>query len=182
LNILKELVIKTTMPKKTNNKPKKKVVTDISKRAVEKLGDNEYYAHITRMIGDGQTNAILTNGNIISPRIAGSMKRRGKKRMWVSSGSVVIVSKRSFGKDAYDIVHAFNAEECQHLVKIHEIPPLFLDNSSAKNTDEVTFMDDDMGDNVATQQSYSNVNMYDDSDSDMSEELMDELGNLVDSC
>lgn len=159
------------MPKKKGGKKGKKSGGESSvKRPLQFAEDMEEYAKIIKCLGDRRVIIILTD----STEIMGLIPGRFRKRVWMSVGDIVLISKREFEKDKVDIIHKYNQEEVRKLHKNHEIPEFFLDTEAKQNEDDnIEFVagDDDDIDNF-----YINDGNNNNSESDSSEELnIDEI-------
>ena len=121
------------MPKKKGGKKGKKSGGESSvKRPLQCAEDMEEYAKIIKCLGDRRVIIILTD----STEIMGLIPGRFRKRVWMSVGDIVLISKREFEKDKVDIIHKYNQEEARKLHKNHEIPDFFLDTEAKQNEDD----------------------------------------------
>lgn len=129
------------MPKKQNNKGKKKQSSS-SKRQIEYKGDMEEYARITKMLGDRKVSLILPD----STEMLGVIPGRFRKRCWMEVGDIVLISRREFEDSKVDIIHKYKSDESIILVKMNEIPSSFLENEeNEENEDGILFIDDGQG-------------------------------------
>ena len=118
------------MPKKKGGK---KGGGDSSvKRPLQFAEDMEEYAKIIKCLGDRRVIVILTD----TTEIMGLIPGRFRKRVWMSVGDIVLISKREFEKEKVDIIHKYNQEEARKLHKNHEIPDFFLDTEAKQNEDD----------------------------------------------
>lgn len=129
------------MPKKKGGKKGKKSGGESSvKRPLQFAEDMEEYAKIIKCLGDRRVMIILTD----STEIMGLIPGRFRKRVWMSVGDIVLVSKREFEKEKVDIIHKYNQEEVRRLHKNNEIPDFFLDTEAKQNEDDnIEFVGDD---------------------------------------
>ena len=111
------------MPKKGGKKNAKTKGTDIEKRAVEYAGDMQEYAKILKSLGDRKVNLLLNDNTEIMGLIPG----RFRKRVWMTTGDIVIISRREFQDTKVDILHKYNNDEVRILHKKGEIPDFFID-------------------------------------------------------
>ena len=83
--------------------------------------DDQEYARIIKLLGDGRFECQIFNSNKetnVIGKICGSMR----KRVWVNIGDVVLVSKRSFDSSSCDIIHKYTPDEASNLRSFEEIP------------------------------------------------------------
>lgn len=136
------------MPKKGGKKKNSKnKPTDVTKRALELATDMQQYAKVVKSLGDRKVTLILTDGT----EILGLIPGRFRKRVWITSGDVVIISRRDFQENKVDIVYKYNNDEVKVLHKQNEIPATFVDTTTVYDND-------------------SNDDMYFDEDADHVEE------------
>jgi initiation factor 1A len=76
----------------------------------------EEYAYVIKLLGNCRARIICNDGTEAIGVIRGSM-RKFNKRVLVENGDIVVVSKRDYQKEKVDIVHKFNSEQCQNLIK-----------------------------------------------------------------
>ena len=172
------------MPFKKKNK-KRQNVQEESKRALELKGPMEEYAKIIRMIGDGQIKVVLCDSREVSARIPGRFKRRGRKKVWMNPGDVILVSTRSFQNNIYDVVHRYKSDEIKSLVTMDEVPPFFCDAYAVTETSDLIEFDDNevvVGAQPthidSNQTNFDNISSGDDYMS-FDELPVDQLGNTV---
>ena len=129
------------MPKKKGGKKGKKSGGESTvKRPLQFAEDMEEYAKIIKCLGDRRVIVILTD----STEIMGLIPGRFRKRVWMSVGDIVLISKREFEKEKVDIIHKYNQEEARKLHKNSEIPDFFLDTEAKQNEDDnIEFVADD---------------------------------------
>lgn len=84
--------------------------------------DMQTYAKITKCLGDRKMILILPDKSEIMGLIPG----RFRKRVWMNTGDIVLVSYREFESTKVDIIHKYSSEDTKKLVKLNEIPGFFL--------------------------------------------------------
>ena len=122
------------MPKKKSSKnAKSKNNNQVQlKRPLLLKEDFQEYAKIDKNLGDRRLIVLLPNKKEMLAIIPG----RFRKRCWMAVGDVILVSRREFQADKLDVIHKYNTEEIQKLVKTFEVPGFFLDGCvEAKNED-----------------------------------------------
>ena len=132
------------MPK--NQKKKKKAPVSISKRELILAEDMQSYAKVTKLLGSCRVTILFTD----STENMGIIPGRMKKRVWMTLGDIVLISKREFQEDRVDIIHKYNHDELPRLHKMEEIPSFFLDKEATCDVlDDMEFSmisDDEDGD------------------------------------
>ena len=105
--------------KKGGKKGKKgKKVTEENKRKISFKEEDQEYCQIVRLLGDCRAEGTCFDGKTRICLIRGSMR----KKVWVKTGNIVIVSLREFQDDKCDIIHVYKDEEVKTLIKLGEIP------------------------------------------------------------
>ena len=79
-------------------------------------GDEQVYARVTKMLGNGRLLATGTDGTERMCTIRGSMR----KREWVRVGDTVLLALREFGDQRADVVFRYSDLEVQRLRKLGE--------------------------------------------------------------
>ena len=102
------------------------------KRAVEFKDDMQEYVVMTKMLGDRRIMVRLPDTSEKLAIIPG----RFRKRCWMKAGDVLLASYREFQENRLDIVHKYTPEEARQLVNYKEIPPFFLDTTTAGSAKE----------------------------------------------
>jgi len=119
------------MPK--NQKKKKKSSSEtISKRELILAEDMQFYAKVTKLLGDCRIMVLFSD----STEIMGVIPGRMRKRVWMSIGDVVLVSKREFQEDRVDIIHKYTQDEIPRLHKMEEIPSFFMDKEATHDIND----------------------------------------------
>lgn len=104
-----------------------------SKRELLLREEDQEYAQITKMLGNGRVQATCFDGIVRLGHIRGKLR----KRVWMQQGDIVLVALREFEDDRCDIVHKYTADEARALVQQGELP------ESAKINQTDTFGGDD---------------------------------------
>ena len=79
----------------------------------------------------------------------GLVRGKMRKRVYINSGDVILVSLRDFDKTKVDIIHKYRDDEGRELVKNGDMPPYGDLSTCNKNqdTDDILFQDDDNNNN-----------------------------------
>jgi len=164
-------------------KPKSKKNTQgtETKRVMEFKNPMEEYGKILKMLGSGQVKAVLVDGKEVFAHIAGRFKRRGRRRIWMNTGDVVILSSRAFQDSVYDICHLYKSEEVNSLLKADEIPPFFAETNAVNDTGDVIDFEEGVSVNTSKHytQNYNEIGIDFGSESSDTEQNIDEFGNFI---
>jgi initiation factor 1A len=99
--------------KKSNNT----IGTNLKETPFAQMGQD--YGICTKSLGDRRFDVYFTTGETKLGSLRGGIKKN--KKSWVSRGSVVLVSFRSFQDDKVDILYVYNDDEVKYLYKSGEM-------------------------------------------------------------
>mgnify|MGYP001329172382 CR=1 FL=1 len=115
------------MPKKNQKKTSSQFV---EKRNLIYKDDMQEYGLMLKALGDRRISVQLVDKTEIMAIIPG----RFRKRCWFKAGDVIIVARRDFQQDKFDVVYKYNEEETKQLIKTFEIPEFFKDSTLQQET------------------------------------------------
>jgi len=111
-------------PKKKGKWKGPKGPKDTKKNGVMLFAEElEDYAKVTKSLGDRRVSVILPDKTEILAIIPG----RFRKRIWVSVGDILLVSKREFQDGKVDILHKYDVADIHKLHKTGLLPDFFID-------------------------------------------------------
>ena len=133
------------MPKKNVKNAKNKSSNITTKRTMLYKDDMQEYCQMTKMLGDRRIMVQMIDKTEVMAIIPG----RFRKRCWIKVGDVLIVSRRSFQEDKYDVIYKYNEDEIKILIDNHDIPSFFIslevpesDNIDFSTTNKIVEDDD----------------------------------------
>ena len=121
------------MPQK--KKGQRNVITEDKKRELIIKEDLEEYARIDKTLGDGRFTVLLCTGESTISVLAKRFRRKrckGSEKVTIIPGDIVLVSFRGY-ENKSDIIHKYDKNEIEKLVKLYEIPANF---SNTENTNK----------------------------------------------
>lgn len=125
---------------KGHRKSKNSSEDDDLKRMVKKEDEHQDYVRIIKMLGNRRcTGFMYRTGKEYLCVIRGNMKRR----VWINSGDIVLVSTREYQDEKLDIFHKYNPKEIRHLQKTKELPPDIMSTKPYPLLDNETELDID---------------------------------------
>ena len=89
--------------------------------------DEQEYAQVLKMLGNGRCDCMCVDGVKRLCHIRGKMR----KRVWITTGDIVLVSLRDFQDEKADIILKYSADEARALKTYGELP----DNLKINETD-----------------------------------------------
>ena len=110
-----------------NFKKGKKGEGDETRRDLLFKEDGQEYAQVLRMLGDGRVALSCYDGVARQGLIRGTMRRR----VWISTGDIVLIGLREFQEDKADVIHKFTTEEARSLKAYGELPATASINQTA---------------------------------------------------
>jgi len=156
------------------NRRRGKNENETEKRELVFKEDGQEYAQVTKMLGNGRLEAMCFDGTnliYVHPLLALSVlivscvstsmmwlydvvycslgtKRlchiRGKlrKKVWINTGDIILVGLRDYQDAKADVILKYTPDEARNLKSYGEFP------ESVKISDQVTFVDQDMDDDI----------------------------------
>ena len=116
------------MQKKGGKKNKRvKHQGDEEKRCLLLKDDMQEYAKIVKPLGNRRMTVLLPDNTETIAVIPG----RFRKRSYITSNNIVLISRRGFEDKKVDIIHRYSVDEAKQLYKKLEIPGFFLDIGSS---------------------------------------------------
>jgi translation initiation factor 1A len=107
-----------------------------TKRELILREEDQEYAQITKMLGNGRVQASCFDGVVRIAHIRGKLR----KKVWMAQGDIILVALRDFQEGNCDVVHKYMADEARQLVSLGELP------ESAKINQTDTFGGEDEDD------------------------------------
>ena len=89
------------------------------------------YAQAGKMLGNGRLEAICFDGKTRLAHIRGKLL----KKVWITTGDVILVALRDFQDDKTDVVFKYTPEQVKKLKNMGEIP------SNVKTANDINFKD-----------------------------------------
>jgi initiation factor 1A len=109
--------------------------------------DDQRFAVVKEMLGNGRLNALCDDGVVRLGRIRGSM-RSGPGKMIITKGDLIIVSMRDF-EDKVDVVHKYSHDESSNILRRYNLPEFLIrawnledDAGDKRSAYDVVFADD----------------------------------------
>lgn len=137
------------MPQKNKGKKSKrknKEATNFKRELIFKEDEQEY-AQVIKLVGDGRLEAYCFDGVKRLCIIRGQMK----KKIWIYKDDFILVGLRDYQNEIGDVIHKYNSDEARTLKAYGELPESVNIGSSANEQQEdlgkdngpVEFVDDD---------------------------------------
>lgn len=111
--------------------------------------DDEYeeYAYVIKILGNCRVIVISNSGSKNIGIIRGSL-RKFNKRILIEKSDIVVISKRDYQSGKVDIVHKFNSDQCNVLIKDNKLNNLLVNLYNNKNSYEDITKEDFDKDNI----------------------------------
>jgi len=122
------------------NRRRGKNENDIMKRElVEKDGDNQAYAQVLKMLGNGRLTAFCFDGKTRLCHIRGKLR----KKVWINTGDIILVGLRDYQDDKADVILKYTPDEARVLKNTGQLPESAKLNEGGEdqNEGEVEFVD-----------------------------------------
>jgi translation initiation factor 1A len=167
------------------NKKQKKYLNNSHNNDYNLDKENEEYAIVTKLLGNCRVSVVTNSGNECIGIIRGSL-RKFSKRILIEKADIVVVSIRDYQNSKVDIVHKFNREQIQLLIKeknlAQSIINFYNNKTKFEKPDNNNIVDDDglvfdnnenTSDNDKNNDSKSNYDIVDSEDSNDSDSKLD---------
>ncbi|KAK2195219.1 bifunctional Translation initiation factor 1A (eIF-1A) [Babesia duncani] len=125
--------------------------------------EEQEYAQVLRMLGNGRLEAYCFDGNRRLCHIRGKMR----KRVWVNAGDIILVSLRDYQDNKADVIAKYTPDEARSLKAYGELP----ESTKINETD----MYDDEGDGCIDFQDVSSEEEDENEDDDKTKFDIDDL-------
>ena len=151
------------------NRRRGKNENDVMKRElIEKDGDNQAYAQVQKMLGNGRLTAFCFDGKTRLCHIRGKLR----KKVWINTGDIILVGLRDYQDDKADVILKYTPDEARVLKNSGQLPDSTkLNEGDEEDIGGVEFVDSGerySDDEVAAQD--RNFSLSESSDEDESEE------------
>ena len=92
-------------------KGKKNATYSINKNDLIKKDDEQMYARVIALLGNGRLNALCDDGETRMCKIRGKMM----KKDFIKTDGIILVSRREYENKKADVIHKYNDEEVKIL-------------------------------------------------------------------
>ena len=155
-----------TKPKGGKKKRRGKNINGPSTRKLDFKEDGQEYARVTKMLGDGRLEGVCSDGVVRICHIRGKMR----KRVWISSGDLILVDIREYQSDKADVVHKYNTDEDRKLQAYGELTGGTVKEEENTEKNEIDFYDP-----IGGSQSSNSSDELDNEDDGSLESILNEL-------
>ncbi len=96
------------------------------------------YAQVVKLYGGCNCDVKILaegSGKTCAAHIRGSMR----KRVWINMNDIILVSRREFEEDKYDVIHKYTHDDARVLRNTGEIPHATELKENATKEDEINF-------------------------------------------
>ncbi|KAI6191074.1 Eukaryotic translation initiation factor 4C [Aphelenchoides bicaudatus] len=155
------------------NRRRGKNENDVLKRELIRAdGDEQAYAQVVKMLGNGRLTAQCFDGKTRLCHIRGKLR----KKVWINTGDIILVGLRGYQEGKADVILKYTTDEARILKNEGQLPESArLNENDDADQGEVEFVDfgDDMdedGDVLAQDRMYDITSSEDESDDDSDSE------------
>lgn len=165
------------------HKKGKRQTENAKQRELEFKDEDQEYAQITKMLGEGRALATCITGKEMLCHIRGKFR----KRVWMNVGDIVLLGLRGFEDGKADIILKYTPDEARMLKAYGELPDSIVIGGNGVNEkgdepdDGLNFGSDDENiENVDDEAPIARVKTHEDSDGEKSAEPIDWDAKLAD--
>jgi len=120
------------------NRRRGKNENESEKRELLFKEDEQEYAQVTKMLGNGRLEAMCFDGVKRLCHIRGKLR----KKVWINQGDIILVGLREYQDTKADVIFKYTPDEARNLKTYGEFP------ESVRINDTVTFVEGDMDDEI----------------------------------
>lgn len=120
------------------NRRRGKNENESEKRELVFKEDEQEYAQVTKMLGNGRLEAMCFDGVKRLCHIRGKLR----KKVWINQGDIILVGLRDYQDTKADVIFKYTPDEARNLKTYGEFP------ESVRINDTVTFVEGDMDDEI----------------------------------
>uniref|UniRef100_A0A1I7RI91 Eukaryotic translation initiation factor 4C n=1 Tax=Bursaphelenchus xylophilus TaxID=6326 RepID=A0A1I7RI91_BURXY len=163
------------------NRRRGKNENDVMKRElIRRDGDDQAYAQVTKMLGNGRLTAQCFDGKERLCHIRGKLR----KKVWINTGDIILVGLRGYQESKADVILKYTTDEARILKNEGQLPESArLNEGEEQNEADVEFVDFGDDDEEDDEGVRAQDRVYDitssESDSDEEEESDDEAPALA---
>lgn len=121
-----------------NRRRGKNEISEPKRELIEK-DDNQAYAQVLKMLGNGRLNAFCFDGKERLCHIRGKLR----KKVWINTGDIILVGLRDYQDDKADVILKYTLDEARALKNSKKIPEGVKINASDEQDEGVEFADSD---------------------------------------
>ena len=103
-------------------KGKKNSTYSINKNDLIKKDDDQMYARVVALLGNGRLNALCDDGETRLCKIRGKMM----KKDFIKTDGIILVSRRDYEDKKADVIHKYNDSEVRKLMKKGQLPNIVI--------------------------------------------------------
>lgn len=112
---------------KNKKRAKKHTNGEQDKRELLFRDEEQEYAQVNKMLGNGRLEAKCSDGKDRLCHIRGTFR----KRVWINTSDIVLLGMRSFDDDKADVIHKYTPEEARTLQAYGELPASWVIGGAA---------------------------------------------------
>merc|ERR1719263_1731676 len=105
------------------------------KRDLQIKDNNQEYAIVQKMLGNGRLMAFCSDGKERLCHIRGSMR----KKVWINKDDTILIGLRDFQDNKADVILKYSTEEVRELIQRNELPERF-GNDDNDNIDQADIL------------------------------------------
>lgn len=120
------------------NRRRGKNENESEKRELIFKEDEQEYAQVTKMLGNGRLEAMCFDGVKRLCHIRGKLR----KKVWINQGDIILIGLRDYQDSKADVILKYTPDEARNLKTYGEFP------ESVRINDTVTFVDNDLDDDI----------------------------------
>lgn len=140
------------------NRRKGKNMSIGHKRELRLCEDGQFYGRVEKMLGDCRVECLCSDG---MHRIA-HIRGKFRKRIWISTGDIVLLSLREFQDEKADVIHKYTSDEASSLTQLNEIRFQDSSKTSSASLHDLLLQEDTSNGHETTEDTSNDIIHFDD--------------------
>ena len=111
----------------------------IVRELIKKDSDDQEYAQVIKLLGNARLEAKCfkkKDGEFSSKTRICLIRGKMRKRVWIATNDLILVSLREFDDDKGDVIHKYEEYEIKKLIKFGELPNIIFNSHVSNETEK----------------------------------------------
>lgn len=105
---------------------------------IKKDSNEQEYAQVVKLLGNARLEAKCfkkKDGEFSSKTRICLIRGKMRKRVWIATNDLILVSLREFDEDKGDVIHKYEENEIKKLIKQGELPNIIFNSHASSKTE-----------------------------------------------
>ena len=113
----------------------------VTRELIKKDSDDQEYAQVVKLLGNARLEAKCfkkKDGEFSSKTRICLIRGKMRKRVWIATNDLILVSLRDFDDDKGDVIHKYEENEIKKLIKQGQLPNIIFNSHASSKTENKT--------------------------------------------